>query len=185
MLMAGANALAADPVVADIKTNKGTIRLELNAEKAPKSVENFVGYAKEGFYNGTIFHRVIKGFMVQGGGFTKEMKKKETKANIMNESNNGLANDKYTIAMARTNAPHTASSQFFINTNNNAQLNFRPPSGWGYAVFGKVVKGQEIVDSIENVQTLRNVPTSMGFPVNDVPAEPIVIESVTIVSEEE
>ncbi|MBQ4326633.1 MAG: peptidylprolyl isomerase, partial [Mailhella sp.] len=131
-----------------LQTNKGDIVLELDAEKAPKTVANFLEYAKAGFYDGTIFHRVIPGFMIQGGGFTADMAQKPTNAPIENEANNGLKNDTYTIAMARTQAPHSATAQFFINVANNGFLNFKAPTmqGWGYAVFGKVVKGQEVVD---------------------------------------
>lgn len=166
----------ANPQV-DLVTNKGTIRLELNAEKAPVTTQNFLEYVKSGHYNGTIFHRVINGFMVQGGGFAVGMQEKDTLASIQNEAQNGLKNDKYTIAMARTNDPHSASAQFFINVANNDFLNHTSPSprGWGYAVFGKVVSGSEVVDAITGVAT-----GSHGFH-DDVPQEDIVIESATIV----
>ena len=158
-------------------TNKGDIVLELDGEKAPVTTENFLNYVKEGFYTNVIFHRVIPNFMIQGGGFEPGMKEKNTNAPIKNEADNGLKNDKYTIAMARTQDPHSASAQFFINSNNNDFLNFTAPSvqGWGYAVFGKVVEGTEVVDSIEKVAT-----GTRGFH-GDVPREDIVIESAEIV----
>ena len=133
----------------------GNITLELDDVKAPKSVANFLSYLAKGHYDGTIFHRIIDGFMVQGGGFDASMKQKSVDAPIQNEANNGLKNDKYTVAMARTNAPHSASSQFFINASNNNFLNHTAPngSGWGYAVFGKVVSGSDVVDKIEGVKT--------------------------------
>jgi len=160
-----------------MKTNKGDIKIELNEEEAPISAANFTDYVNDGHFNNTIFHRVIKGFMIQGGGFESGMKQKDTKANIQNEANNGLTNDKYTLAMARTNEPHSASSQFFINTKDNSFLNFssETPQGWGYAVFGKVVEGQEIVDAIEDVATGNN-----GFH-QDVPVEDVVIESAEVI----
>ncbi len=156
----------------ELHTNKGVIRIELDVEKAPLSVANFLSYVRKGHYDGTIFHRVIKGFMIQGGGMEAGMKQKATDAPIQNEANNGLTNEHYTLAMARTNAPHSASSQFFINTTNNGFLNFKSesPSGWGYAVFGKVVDGKDIVDAIEKVKTGRS-----GFH-DDVPLEDVVIE---------
>jgi peptidyl-prolyl cis-trans isomerase B (cyclophilin B) len=155
----------------ELHTNQGVIRVELDDAKAPKSVENFLGYVRKGHYNGTVFHRVIKGFMVQGGGFEPGLKQKPTDAAIENEANNGLKNEKYTLAMARTNAPHSATAQFFINTANNEFLNFKSesPQGWGYAVFGKVVAGSEVVDQIEKVKTGRS-----GFH-DDVPLEDVVI----------
>ena len=139
----------------DIETSKGTIRIELNEEKAPVSSRNFLEYVDAGHYNGTVFHRVIPGFMVQGGGFEPGMRQKPTNATITNEANNGLKNDHYTLAMARTSAPHSASSQFFINATNNNFLNFtaESASGWGYAVFAKVVSGNDVVDVIEKVKT--------------------------------
>ncbi|MBB5203881.1 peptidyl-prolyl cis-trans isomerase B (cyclophilin B) [Inhella inkyongensis] len=156
----------------ELHTNKGVIRIELDTEKAPISSENFLGYVRRGHYDGTIFHRVIKSFMIQGGGFTQDMQQKPTEAPIQNEANNGLKNLKYTLAMARTNAPHSASSQFFINTVDNDFLNFKSESasGWGYAVFGKVVDGMELVDTLGKVKTGR-----AGFH-DDVPLEAIVIE---------
>lgn len=154
-----------------LETSLGNIILELDSEKAPKTVENFLSYVDEGFYDGTIFHRVIDGFMIQGGGFDEEMQQKPTKAEIQNEANNGLANDQYSIAMARTNMPHSASSQFFINGNQNDFLNHsaETPSGWGYCVFGKVVEGMDIVDKIIKVKT----GSKMGH--QDVPLENVVI----------
>jgi len=158
-----------------LETNHGDIVLELNAEAAPKSVENFLAYVNAGHYNGLIFHRVIDGFMIQGGGFDKNMKQSETKTPITNEANNGLLNDEYTVAMARTNDPHSATAQFFINVNKNDFLNFRSatPQGWGYAVFGKVVEGQDVVDKIKKVKT-----GSAGFH-QDVPKEAVVILNAT------
>ncbi len=161
----------------ELHTNQGLITLELDDVKAPASVANFLSYVAKGHYDGTIFHRVIKGFMAQGGGFDVGMKQKATDAPIQNEANNGLKNDKYTVAMARTNAPHSASSQFFINTVDNEFLNFKSesPSGWGYAVFGKVVGGTDIVDKIEKVKTGRS-----GFH-DDVPTDPVIIERAVAV----
>lgn len=155
----------------ELQTTAGTIRLELDDAKAPITVANFLEYVNAGHYDGTVFHRVIKGFMVQGGGFEVGMKQKPTKGEIQNEANNGLKNDKYTVAMARTSAPHSASAQFFINATNNDFLNFKAENsqGWGYAVFGKVVAGTEVVDAIEKVKTGRK-----GFH-DDVPVEDVVI----------
>ena len=151
--------------------NHGVITLELDQEKAPKSVENFLSYVKKGHYDNTIFHRVIPGFMVQGGGFEPGMAQKPTDAQIDNEANNGLKNNNYTVAMARTNAPHSATAQFFINIKDNDFLNFSAPtaSGWGYAVFGKVVAGADVVDKIKAVKTGRK-----GHH-DDVPVEDVVI----------
>ena len=139
----------------DLETSKGTIRIELDEAKAPVSAKNFLDYVDAGHYDGTVFHRVIPGFMIQGGGFEPGMKQKSTKATIANEANNGLKNDRYTLAMARTSAPHSASSQFFINATDNNFLNFtaETASGWGYAVFAKVVSGNDVVDAIEKVRT--------------------------------
>ncbi|HEV8314395.1 MAG TPA: peptidylprolyl isomerase [Burkholderiaceae bacterium] len=155
----------------ELRTSAGTIRLELDDAKAPQSVANFLGYVNRGHYDGTVFHRVIKGFMVQGGGMEPGLKQKPTEAPIQNEANNGLKNDHYTVAMARTNAPHSATAQFFINTTNNEFLNFKSesPQGWGYAVFGRVVAGTEVVDAIEKVKTGKR-----GFH-DDVPVEDVVI----------
>lgn len=160
-----------------IHTNHGVITLELNAEKAPGTVENFLGYARDGFYDGTIFHRVIKNFMIQGGGMEPGMKQKATKSTIKNEADNGLTNDRGTIAMARTPDPHSASCQFFINTKNNSFLNFTSPTpdGWGYCVFGKVVDGMDVVDAIEGVATVARA----GH--RDVPADDVVIERVEVI----
>ena len=156
----------------ELTTSAGVIRLELDDAKAPLSVANFLAYVNKGHYDGTIFHRVIKGFMAQCGGMTADMKQKATDAPIQNEANNGLKNDKYTVAMARTNAPHSATAQFFINTKDNSFLNFtaESSSGWGYAVFGKVVAGTEVVDAIEKVRT-----ASKGFH-DDVPVDTVLIE---------
>ena len=141
----------------EMTTSAGVLKIALDEEKAPKSVANFLEYVNAGHYDGTVFHRVIKGFMVQGGGFAPGMQQKPTKGMIDNEANNGLKNDKYTLAMARTNAPHSATAQFFINGTNNTFLNHtgETPQGWGYAVFGKVIEGTEVVDQIERVATGR------------------------------
>jgi peptidyl-prolyl cis-trans isomerase B (cyclophilin B) len=157
-------------------TNKGTIVLELDAAKAPETVANFEQYVKDGFYDGTIFHRVIDGFMIQGGGMEPGMKEKPTRDTIKNEADNGLTNDRGTIAMARTPDPHSASSQFFINVNDNNFLNFTSADaqGYGYCVFGKVVEGMDVVDEIKNVAT-----GSSGYH-QDVPTDDVVIESVVI-----
>lgn len=157
-------------------TGRGIITLELDEAKAPKTVANFVQYVQQGHFSGTIFHRIIKDFMIQGGGFTADMSQKPTNAPIENEAGNGLANDKYTIAMARTSDPHSASAQFFINTKNNDFLNFQAPSGsgWGYAVFGKVIAGTEVVDALNGVKTGRK-----GFH-DDVPVEAVVIEKAVL-----
>jgi peptidyl-prolyl cis-trans isomerase B (cyclophilin B) len=159
-------------------TTKGAFTLELDAAKAPKTVENFVQYVKDGHYDGTIFHRVINGFMVQGGGFEPGMKQKPTRAPVENEANNGLKNDNYTVAMARTNQPHSASAQFFINVKNNDFLNFSSPTpqGWGYAVFGRVVAGTDVVDAIKSVATGRK-----GMH-DDVPVEDVVITKAELVA---
>lgn len=168
---------AADQVRVKMTTSMGDIELTLDRDKAPNTVANFLSYVKEGFYNGTIFHRVIPNFMIQGGGFTADLDRKSTHAPIDNEADNGLHNDVGTIAMARTSDPDSATSQFFINTRNNAFLNFRnhTQAGWGYAVFGKVSKGMEVVRRIEAVQT-----GSRGF-MNDVPVKPVVIEKVEVI----
>lgn len=165
------------PVKVKLTTNQGDILIELDAEKAPKTVENFVAYVKDGFYDGTVFHRVIDGFMIQGGGFEPGMKQKDTKAPVDNEANNGLKNDRYTLAMARTNDPHSATAQFFINVNDNDFLNHTAPtpSGWGYAVFGKVIEGTDIVDQIKGVKT-----GNKGFH-QDVPLDDVIIEKAVVV----
>ena len=156
-------------------TNMGNITVELDADKAPKTVANFIDYVNNGHFTNTIFHRVIKDFMIQGGGFEPGMKQKPTETTVENEAKNGLKNDKYTVAMARTSAPHSASAQFFINTKDNAFLNYPGQDGWGYAVFGKVTEGQDIVDQINGVKTTRSGMHS------DVPAEPVIIEKAEVV----
>lgn len=174
------NLSAADNPTAIIHTSMGDIKLELDAEKAPVSVENFINYANSGFYDGTIFHRVISHFMIQGGGFTPDMKKKPTAEPIANEAGNGLSNLRGTVAMARTNDPHSATAQFFINTQDNANLDFSGGTNsrtWGYAVFARVTDGMSVVEDIRFVET-----TSMP-PFSDVPSVPVVIESVEIISE--
>jgi peptidyl-prolyl cis-trans isomerase B (cyclophilin B) len=158
-----------------LQTNFGDITLELNAEKAPITVANFLQYVDNGHYDGVIFHRIIDNFMIQGGGFDTSMNQKATLAEIKNEADNGLKNDQYTIAMARTSAPHSASSQFFINVNNNDFLNYTSPtgSGWGYCVFGKVTAGMDIVDKMKKVATTNR----MGH--QDVPKDNVIIERAT------
>ncbi len=159
-----------------LTTNHGAIKLELDDAKAPNTVANFVQYAKDGHYDNTIFHRVIDGFMIQGGGFEPGMKQKATRAPVDNEATNGLKNDIYTVAMARTNDPHSATAQFFINIKNNDFLNFTSPNGngWGYCVFGKVVEGTEVVDKIKAVKT-----GTSGFH-QDVPAQDVVIQKAEV-----
>ena len=158
-----------------IETSMGTMVLELYPEKAPKTVENFLAYVEDGFYDGTIFHRVIPGFMIQGGGFTPNMSQKDTRAQIQNEANNGLKNDRGTIAMARTPNPHSATAQFFINVADNGFLNFQSETqqGWGYCVFGKIVEGMDVADAIVKVKTGRS-----GMH-QDVPVEAVVITKMT------
>jgi len=162
----------------DLETSQGTIRLELDDEKAPVTVKNFITNVENGHYDGTVFHRVIKGFMVQGGGFEPGMKQKPTGNPIQNEASNGLKNAKYTVAMARTSDPHSATAQFFINAADNAFLDFKSESGsgWGYAVFGKVVKGSEVIDAIEQVRT-----GNRGGH-GDVPIDDVTIVRATVVS---
>lgn len=167
------SALAANPMV-ELKTNQGEIVVEVFADKAPKSAENFVQYVKDGHYNGTVFHRVIDGFMIQGGGFDADMKQKSTRSPIENEAKNGLKNERGTLAMARTADPHSASSQFFINLVPNTFLDYPSRDGWGYAVFGKVVKGMDVVDKISKVAT-----GNRGFHQN-VPVEAVVVESARV-----
>jgi peptidyl-prolyl cis-trans isomerase A (cyclophilin A)/peptidyl-prolyl cis-trans isomerase B (cyclophilin B) len=169
-------ALAADPQV-DVRTSAGTIRLELYPAKAPKTVENFLQYVRDGHYNGTLFHRVIDGFMLQGGGYAPNYKQKPTRGPIPNEAKNGLKNEIGSIAMARLPEPHSASAQFFINVGNNDFLNAaQAQDGWGYAVFGKVVSGMDVVTKIAKT------PTGPGGPFSsDVPRQPIVIEAMTLV----
>ena len=162
------------------RTTMGDISIELDFDKAPISSANFLSYAKDEFYNDTVFHRVINGFMVQGGGMTSDMQQKQTKAPIENEADNGLKNDIGTLAMARTADPHSASSQFFINVSNNDFLNHsgKNMQGWGYAVFGRVVEGEDVLDKI------RVVPTGSQAGHQDVPSDPIVIESVTVLADQ-
>ncbi len=161
----------------ELHTNHGVIKLELDAEKAPKSVENFLNYVKAGHYDNTVFHRVIDGFMIQGGGFEPGMTQKPTEAPITNEANNGLKNVKGSVSMARTNDPHSATAQFFINVNDNDFLNHSSPTpqGWGYAVFGKVVDGLDVIDKIKAVKT-----GSKGFH-QDVPVDDVIIEKAVVV----
>lgn len=160
-----------------LQTSMGDIVIQLNAEKAPKTVDNFLTYVKEGFYDGTVFHRVISNFMIQGGGFEPGMKQKSTNEAVENEANNGLKNNRYTLAMARTSDPHSATAQFFINVSDNDFLNFTSPTpnGWGYAVFGEVVEGTDIVDQIKGVKT-----GTKGFH-QDVPNEDVIIEKATVI----
>jgi peptidyl-prolyl cis-trans isomerase A (cyclophilin A) len=174
-LLASASVFAANPVV-ELTTNQGKMTIELYADKAPKTVENFLQYVKDDFYRGTVFHRVIKGFMIQGGGFTADMAQKRTRAPIANESKNGVKNARGTIAMARTPNPDSATSQFFINHGDNANLDYPSFDGYGYAAFGKVTQGLDIVDKIADA------PTGMHPSGHrDVPREPIVIQSITLV----
>ncbi len=160
-----------------LTTNHGKITLTLDAEKAPKTVDNFLSYVKSGHYDGTIFHRVIDGFMIQGGGFEPGMKQKPTQDPIENEATNGLKNDRYTVAMARTSDPHSATAQFFINVNDNAFLDYPGSDGWGYCVFGKVTDGTDVVDAIRAVKTGRR---SMSA---DVPADDVIIEKAEVTAE--
>ena len=180
ILGAGQNCRAerSHPLV-KLETSMGDITLELYPDKAPATVANFLEYVKAGFYDGTIFHRVINGFMIQGGGLDAQLNKKPTRAPIKNEANNGLTNDAYTIAMARTGDPDSATAQFFINVVSNAALNHTAPTprGWGYTVFGKVIKGREVVDKIKTVPT-----TTQGMYEN-VPATPVTIVKATVVQE--
>jgi peptidyl-prolyl cis-trans isomerase A (cyclophilin A) len=164
---------AANPQL-EVKTSQGTVTIELYQDKAPKTVENFLQYAKDGFFNGTIFHRVIPGFMIQGGGFTPDLKQKDTRAQIQNEAKNGLKNETGTLAMARTGDPHSASAQFFINLKENSFLDYPGRDGWGYAVFGKVVQGFDVV------QKIALVPTGNAGPHQNVPNTPVLIESVKL-----
>ncbi|AJP48067.1 potassium ABC transporter ATPase [Rugosibacter aromaticivorans] len=171
-------AFAANPQV-EMKTSQGTIIIELYRDKAPQSVENFLRYVKDDFYKGTLFHRVIDGFMIQGGGFTSGMKEKPTRDPIQNEAKNGVKNEMGTLAMARTGDPHSATAQFFINLKNNTSLDYPKPDGWGYAVFGKVIKGFEVVQKIGKTAT-----GNAGF-YQDVPTTPIVIESVKVLTDKQ
>lgn len=165
----------AEKVKVKMKTSLGDITLELDRDKAPKSVDNFLQYARDGFYDGTIFHRVIKDFMIQGGGFTPDMVKKQAHEPIENEAKNGLKNKRGTIAMARTSAPHSATAQFFINHKDNDFLDYPSRDGWGYAVFGKVTQGMSVVDAIADQAT------GIVGHMRDVPKQPVVIESVNVV----
>lgn len=180
MIMTTINASGAELPRVKMQTNQGTIVLELQPDKAPMSVENFLSYVNDGFYDGTVFHRVIDGFMVQGGGFTADFQKKQTKAPIENEADNGLTNDVGTIAMARTGDPNSATAQFFINIAKNEFLNHSAPTpqGWGYAVFGKVIEGMEVVN------TIKSLPTGADGPfAQNVPKTAVVIENVTVVAD--
>jgi peptidyl-prolyl cis-trans isomerase B (cyclophilin B) len=156
-------------------TNHGTFTVELEAEKAPKTVENFLAYVNSGHYSGTIFHRVIDGFMIQGGGFEPGMNQKPTNDPVENEAKNGLKNEPYTLAMARTSAPHSASAQFFVNVKNNSFLDSPGQDGWGYCVFGKVTEGKDVIDKIKNVKTTRSGMFA------DVPVEDVVIEKAEVI----
>ena len=173
-LAANADGAAAPQV--QLETSMGNIVIELNRDKAPETVANFIGYVEDGSYDGTIFHRVIENFMVQGGGFDQDFQQKQTKAPVQNEADNGLSNKRGAVAMARTNDPHSATAQFFINTVDNDFLDFKgkTPSGWGYAVFGEVIEGMDVVDKI------REVETTMRGPHQDVPAEDIVIIKASV-----
>ena len=182
-LALGSAVVAANPATLDptphvaLKTSMGEIVLELDQQKAPKSVANFLQYVKSGYYKGTVFHRVIDGFMIQGGGFDKNMKQKATKPAIQNEAQNGLQNVTYSIAMARTGDPHSATSQFFINVGNNGALDYPGRDGYGYTVFGKVVSGMDVVDKI------KAVPVADKGPHQNVPVTPVVIESATLLKQ--
>ncbi|MFT5120204.1 peptidylprolyl isomerase [Psychrobacter sp. W2-37-MNA-CIBAN-0211] len=167
------------PPVVELETNMGAIVIELNEEKAPKTVENFLNYVKSGHYDGTIFHRIIDGFMIQGGGMDAEMNEKPTNAPVENEADNGLKNDAGTIAMARTQDPHSATSQFFVNVKDNDFLNHsgKNMQGWGYTVFGKVTSGMDVIEK------MRGVPTGRFGMHADVPKEPVVINSATIITQ--
>jgi peptidyl-prolyl cis-trans isomerase A (cyclophilin A)/peptidyl-prolyl cis-trans isomerase B (cyclophilin B) len=178
-LLAGTVAQAANPSV-EVKTSMGTMTLELYPDKAPETVKNFLGYVKSGFYDGTIFHRVIDGFMIQGGGFDEAFKQKATEAPIHNEAANGLKNEIYTVAMARTGAPHSATAQFFVNVANNEFLNYRSSDvmGFGYCVFGKVVKGQDVAAKIAKVATGASGPFG-----SDAPLKAVVIEKVKLLGD--
>ena len=164
---------AANPQL-EMRTSQGTLVIELYQDKAPKSVENFLQYARDGFFNGTVFHRVIPDFMIQGGGFTPDMKQKATRPPIQNEAANGLKNELGTLAMARTGDPHSASAQFFINLKDNSFLDFPGRDGWGYAVFGRLVQGLDVV------QKIAKVPTANAGPHQNVPTTPVLIESVKL-----
>jgi len=179
LIVMSGSAVAADSLPrVKLQTNMGDIIIELSSDKAPNSVNNFLSYVKSGFYNGTIFHRVISNFMIQGGGFSQDYKKKDTNAPVKNEADNGLSNKRGTIAMARTSDPHSATAQFFINVVDNPFLNFRSKTsqGWGYTVFGKVIQGMDVADK------MRNTPTGAGGPFRqDVPKTTIIIEKASII----
>ncbi len=172
------SALAANPLV-ELKTNHGDITVEVFADKAPKSAENFIQYVRDGYYDGTVFHRVIDGFMIQGGGFDADMKQKTTRPPIANEAKNGLKNEAGTLAMARTSDPHSASAQFFINLVSNPFLDYPSRDGWGYAVFGKVTSGMDVVSAIGKVST-----ANRGFHQN-VPVEAVVIERARVLDDDD
>lgn len=177
----------AAPVLVKMETNRGDIILELNQDKAPLTVENFLQYAKDGYYEGTIFHRVISSFMIQGGGFDEDLTRKTPRANIINEASNGLKNSKWTIAMARTNTPDSANSQFFINVQDNISLDFTGKHNsqtWGYAVFGKVVQGFEVVDEIRFTPTGPNPPFRSDVPIKNMVIKTVkVIDSLPVITE--
>jgi peptidyl-prolyl cis-trans isomerase B (cyclophilin B) len=177
-LVTGVFADQSRPPQVQMETSKGLVIIELDAKAAPATVANFIAYVKSGLYDGTIFHRVIKNFMIQGGGFSADMKQKSTQPPIKNEADNGLKNDTGTIAMARTSAPHSATSQFFINVKDNHMLNHssKTPRGWGYCVFGKVIKGMDVVHTIENV------PTGIKSGHRDVPVDPIEIKKAVLIN---
>ena len=195
MLVLGSTLLAADkssggsslPVLVELDTSEGKIVIELNPEKAPKTVANYLDYVMSGHYEGTVFHRVIKDFMIQGGGMDKDLREKKVKPPVRNEAANGLKNRKYTIAMARTQDPHSATSQFFINTADNGFLNReQAQDGFGYTVFGKVVKGMDVVDKIGAVKTTAQPnPTVPAMLMRDVPASPVTIKSAKVLSNQE
>jgi cyclophilin family peptidyl-prolyl cis-trans isomerase len=174
-LLCSAAATAAPSV--ELQTSMGKIVIELDSEKAPKTVQNFLQYTKDGFYNGTIFHRVIDGFMIQGGGFTKDMEQKAAGTQIVNEARNGLKNERGTIAMARRGEPHSATSQFFINHKDNTMLDHAGEKNWGYAVFGKVTQGMDVVDKIAKVAVGDRAMHQ------NVPLEPVIIQSVKVISD--
>lgn len=178
---ASEEATAKSTSLVEMKTSAGRIVIELDDQKAPTTVENFLAYVNDGFYNGTIFHRVIDGFMIQGGGFTADFQQKKTRAPIQNEANNGLKNDRFTISMARTNAPHSATAQFFINTVDNTPLDYTASTqrGWGYAVFGRIIEGFEVVESISSTVTGPGGPFA-----RDTPKETITIENVSVMTQE-
>ncbi len=178
---------ASNTVTVEMTTNVGAIVMELDAERAPKTVKNFLNYARKGHYQDTVFHRVIEGFMVQCGGLDKYLKEKPTMEPVPNEAGNGLKNDKYTVAMARTSDPNSATSQFFINTGDNSFLNRdEAEDGYGYTVFGRVVKGQEVIDKINSVPTqVQSNPMFPAMLMRDVPVEPIMITAVKIIGDEE